>query len=52
MGFLFNLRKAVWGEPAPTKAERRLIFKIDVFILSYVCLMVGRNIPIAALKRA
>lgn len=40
MGFLYNVRKAVWGEPAATKAERRLIVKIDAFILTYVCLMV------------
>lgn len=40
MGFLLKLRTAVWGPPAPTKTERRLIVKIDVFIMSYVCLMV------------
>lgn len=40
MGLLLKLRTAVWGPPAPTKTERRLIVKIDVFIMSYVCLMV------------
>ncbi len=39
MGFLHSLRVAIWGEPPPTKEERRLLFKIDWFILSYVCLM-------------
>ncbi|KAF1825744.1 MFS general substrate transporter [Dissoconium aciculare CBS 342.82] len=27
-----------WYEPNTTKAEKRLIFKLDVFILSYTCL--------------
>ena len=40
MGFGYNVRKAIWGEPAATKTERKLIVKIDAFILSYVCLMV------------
>jgi MFS transporter, ACS family, pantothenate transporter len=43
MGFLLKLRTAVWGAPAATKTERHLIFKIDCFILSYVCLMVRRQ---------
>ncbi|KAK3046673.1 hypothetical protein LTR09_011887 [Extremus antarcticus] len=43
MGFLHSLRVAIWGEPPPTKEERRLLFKIDWFILSYVCLMYWVN---------
>ncbi|KAK5173183.1 uncharacterized protein LTR77_003305 [Saxophila tyrrhenica] len=43
MGFLHSLRVAVWGEPPPTKEERNLLFKIDWFILSYVCLMYWVN---------
>lgn len=39
MGFLHSLRVVAWGEPPDTKAERRLLFKIDWFILTYVCLM-------------
>lgn len=39
MGFLHSLRVVIWGEPPDTKAERRLLFKIDFFILTYVCLM-------------
>jgi MFS transporter, ACS family, pantothenate transporter len=43
MGFLLKLRTAVWGAPAATKTERRLIVKIDCFIMSYVCLMYWVN---------
>lgn len=43
MGVLHGLRVAVWGEPPATKAERNLLFKIDWFILSYVCLMYWVN---------
>jgi ACS family pantothenate transporter-like MFS transporter len=39
MGFLHRLRVAVWGVPPDTAAERRLLFKIDFFVLTYVCLM-------------
>lgn len=39
MAFLSKVRRIVWGAPAATKAERRLILKIDFFILTYVCLM-------------
>ncbi|PPJ57314.1 hypothetical protein CBER1_07937 [Cercospora berteroae] len=43
MGALHKVRVAVWGEPPATKAESRLLFKIDWFILSYVCLMYWVN---------
>ncbi|KAK5102559.1 hypothetical protein LTR70_000417 [Exophiala xenobiotica] len=43
MGALSKLREIVWGAPAATKAERRLILKIDFFILTYVCLMYWCN---------
>ncbi|ETN42740.1 uncharacterized protein HMPREF1541_01898 [Cyphellophora europaea CBS 101466] len=43
MGFLTQLRTVVWGAPAATKTERRLIVKIDTFIMSYVCLMYWVN---------
>ncbi len=41
--FLSKLRIAIWGPPAPTKMERRLIVKIDFFIMTYVCLMYWVN---------
>ena len=43
MGFFYRLRVAVWGVPPDTKAESRLLFKIDFFILTYVCLMYWVN---------
>ena len=43
MGVLHKIRVAVWGEPPATKAESHLLFKIDWFILSYVCLMYWVN---------
>ena len=43
MGFLHTLRVAVWGEPPATREEKHLLFKIDWFILSYVCLMYWVN---------
>jgi ACS family pantothenate transporter-like MFS transporter len=43
MSLLTQIRVVVWGKPAETKAERRLIVKIDFFILSYVCLMYWVN---------
>ncbi|EME82236.1 uncharacterized protein MYCFIDRAFT_43123 [Pseudocercospora fijiensis CIRAD86] len=43
MGVLHKLRVAVWGEAPATKEESRLLFKIDWFILSYVCLMYWVN---------
>ena len=33
-------RRIVWGEIPQSKEERRLLLKIDWFILSYCCLMV------------
>jgi len=39
MGFLHRLRVAIWGVPPDTAAERKLLFKIDLFVLTYVCLM-------------
>lgn len=43
MGFLRKLRVVVWGQPPPTKEERRLLVKVDFFVLSYVCLMYWVN---------
>lgn len=35
------LRRFVWGEIPESKLERKLLLKIDWFILSYCCLMVS-----------
>ena len=35
-----SVRRFVWGEEPKTKEEKRLLLKIDWFILSYCCLMV------------
>ena len=35
-----SVRHFVWGEEPQTKEEKRLLLKIDWFILSYCCLMV------------
>jgi MFS transporter, ACS family, pantothenate transporter len=43
MKVLLKLRRVVWGAPASTKAERRLIVKLDFFILSFCCLMYWVN---------
>ncbi|EXJ90309.1 hypothetical protein A1O1_03408 [Capronia coronata CBS 617.96] len=43
MGLLTPIRTAVWGAPAATKAERTLIRKIDVFILTSCCLQYWVN---------
>lgn len=43
MGFFHSLRVAAWGVPPDTKAERKLLLKIDFFILTYVCLMYWVN---------
>ncbi|KAK5109247.1 hypothetical protein LTR62_007229 [Meristemomyces frigidus] len=43
MGILHSLRVVVWGQPAETKTERRLLVKIDFFVLTYVCLMYWVN---------
>lgn len=37
-GALHSVRVALWGETPPSKAEQRLLFKIDWFILSFCCL--------------
>lgn len=41
MSILRKARVFVWGEVPATKQERNLLLKIDWFILSYCCLMVG-----------
>lgn len=43
MGIFHGIRVAVWGHPPPTKAESKLLLKIDFFILTYVCLMYWVN---------
>ncbi|EXJ80756.1 hypothetical protein A1O3_07040 [Capronia epimyces CBS 606.96] len=43
MGALRSIRTAVWGAPAATKAERKLIQKIDIFILTSCCLQYWVN---------
>ena len=40
MAIIRSIRHFVWGEVPATKTERRLLLKIDWFILSYCCLMV------------
>lgn len=42
--FIFSkLREVVWGKPAATKAERKLLVKLDLVILSFCCLMYWVN---------
>jgi hypothetical protein len=43
MRFLQQLRTLTWGAPASTAVERRLIVKLDFFILSFCCLMYWVN---------
>lgn len=43
MFVLSKMREVVWGKPAATKTERRLLVKIDVVILSFCCLMYWVN---------
>lgn len=38
MGFLHETRRFFIGDKPASKAERSLLFKIDGFILSYLCL--------------
>ncbi|KAF8897398.1 MFS general substrate transporter [Infundibulicybe gibba] len=38
-----NFRSFLWGESPPAKEERKLLLKIDWFILSYCCLMYFSN---------
>ncbi|KAL4877893.1 putative MFS pantothenate transporter [Aspergillus karnatakaensis] len=43
MPMLSKIREVVWGKPAATKEERWLIVKLDIFILSFCCLMYWVN---------
>ncbi|KAI0722253.1 MFS general substrate transporter [Cerioporus squamosus] len=43
MAVLRKIRHFVWGEIPESKTERRLLLKIDWFILSYCCLMYFSN---------
>lgn len=43
MFFFTKAREVVWGKPAATQAERRLIVKLDTVILSFCCLMYWVN---------
>ncbi|GAA5859579.1 hypothetical protein JCM8547_006150 [Rhodosporidiobolus lusitaniae] len=43
MTFLSRAREIAWGTPPETKAERKLLVKIDFFILSFICLMYFSN---------
>lgn len=43
MTVLGKLREVVWGAPASTIEERRLIVKIDFFILTFICLLYWCN---------
>ncbi|GAA6008115.1 uncharacterized protein JCM10292_001850 [Rhodotorula paludigena] len=38
-----RIRQVVWGAPPDSKAERKLLFKMDWFILSFICLMYWSN---------
>lgn len=40
---LSKLRAIVWGKPAATQTERRLLVKLDTVILSFCCLMYWVN---------
>lgn len=41
--FLYKIRVFLWGHPPETKAERKLLLKIDFFILSFTCLLYWSN---------
>jgi ACS family pantothenate transporter-like MFS transporter len=43
MVFWAKVREVVWGKPAATKAERRLVVKLDAIIMTFVCLMYWVN---------
>lgn len=43
MGILRTIRTIAWGQPPDSKAESRLLLKVDFFVLSYVCLMYWVN---------
>lgn len=38
MGIGSKIKVAVWGAAPPTKEEKKLLFKLDFFILSFCCL--------------
>lgn len=40
---LRTIRRVVWGEPPSNPTERSYLFKLDVFVLSYVCLLYWIN---------
>ena len=39
MTFLTKAREVVWGKRPDTELERRLLVKIDFYILTFVCLV-------------
>lgn len=43
MLILTKLREIIWGKPADSQAERTLIIKLDLVILSFCCLMYWVN---------
>lgn len=43
MFFFSKLREVIWGKPAATKEERRLVVKLDACIMTFVCLMYWVN---------
>ncbi|CAG8394380.1 unnamed protein product [Penicillium salamii] len=43
MTLLGKIREIVWGNPAPTKQERKLVVKIDCVIMPFICLMYWVN---------
>ncbi|BGP04548.1 hypothetical protein JCM10049v2_000350 [Rhodotorula toruloides] len=43
MGVWGKIREVAWGVPPATKAERKLLVKIDWYILSFICLMYFSN---------
>ncbi|GAA5903175.1 hypothetical protein JCM8208_002228 [Rhodotorula glutinis] len=43
MSLWSKVRAVAWGRPPATKAEARLLVKIDWFILSFICLMYFSN---------
>ncbi|KAJ6547665.1 MFS general substrate transporter [Mycena capillaripes] len=43
MNFVKKARIILWGEPPATHEERKLLFKIDWFVLSFICLQYFSN---------
>jgi MFS transporter, ACS family, pantothenate transporter len=39
MAVLTGLRNFMWGAPPATKEERKLLVKIDFFVLTFTCAM-------------